>query len=910
MVLATSAVGLGKTELLNAFTERAARSGAVVLTATGSHAETALAFSIMTQLFADPGLPDDIVARAGVLLDEALFSAIPDEQGSMIQRGTHARVVHGLCSTLLDLAKERPVVIAVDDAHFADGPSLQALLYLARRLRAARVLMVLTESESGCRADPTLHAELSRHSHYRRIRIDPLTVKGVARVLDTEFGESTGPGLAEAYHYVSGGNPLILHALIEDRHAVWAAGEIAPEPVTGEAFERAVLACLHRTGTWTSEFARGLAVLGEETTPALLGRLLDIRPSSAALYLDMLEMTGLVEQGRFRHPAAGSAVLATATPEERVDLHLRVAGLLRDAGVVSASIVNHLLAAGEAKGDWAVSMLKVVAEQALREDELTRAAACLELARRACADESRAAEIILLQAVVEWRTNPAAAAGHVGLLREAASQGRLAGRHIAVLAKYQLWYGRPGDAEEVLASLNTNGEENLQAEIDLQIARQLLQYSTNPKAAKGNNVMAGTGDLADRLRRSAAGSLAAALDGENSGGSPEHTIREAEQVLRTWRLSDASFEPIACALLALVYADRADLAETPCRTLLDEATRRGAKTWEALLTAILAEICLRRSDLRAAEELAVSALKSVPAQGWGVVLGSPLSTLMLARTAMGKFDEAATLLDQVVPDAMLQTRFGVQYLYARGRYYLAIGCPHAALADFGACRELMRRGRIDVPALVPWRTGIAEAMLELGRPAEARELLDEQLALAGPRSSRTRGVTLRLLAKASELKQRPRLIRQAVDVLQDCGDQFELAFALAELSRTHHALGEYGRSRMMAQRALALADGSTAHLFAGLLPDAVTRPEKQEEPELEAAGGDEAKAEGFAGLSEAERRVAELAAVGHTNREIGRKLFITVSTVEQHLTRVYRKLKVTRRTDLVVQLPMRVADSV
>ncbi|MEY9968292.1 DNA-binding NarL/FixJ family response regulator, partial [Streptacidiphilus sp. MAP12-16] len=52
------------------------------------------------------------------------------------------------------------------------------------------------------------------------------------------------------------------------------------------------------------------------------------------------------------------------------------------------------------------------------------------------------------------------------------------------------------------------------------------------------------------------------------------------------------------------------------------------------------------------------------------------------------------------------------------------------------------------------------------------------------------------------------------------------------------------------------------------------------------------------GLSSAERRVASLAALGHTNREIARDLFITVSTVEQHLTRVYRKLNVTRRSDL------------
>ena len=73
-------------------------------------------------------------------------------------------------------------------------------------------------------------------------------------------------------------------------------------------------------------------------------------------------------------------------------------------------------------------------------------------------------------------------------------------------------------------------------------------------------------------------------------------------------------------------------------------------------------------------------------------------------------------------------------------------------------------------------------------------------------------------------------------------------------------------------------------------------------------GGDEADAppehEEMSRLSDAEQRVATLAALGHTNREIGKKLYITVSTVEQHLTRVYRKLNVRRRTELSLGLPM------
>jgi DNA-binding CsgD family transcriptional regulator len=59
---------------------------------------------------------------------------------------------------------------------------------------------------------------------------------------------------------------------------------------------------------------------------------------------------------------------------------------------------------------------------------------------------------------------------------------------------------------------------------------------------------------------------------------------------------------------------------------------------------------------------------------------------------------------------------------------------------------------------------------------------------------------------------------------------------------------------------------------------------------------------GAATLSDAERRVAGLAALGHTNREIANKLYVTISTVEQHLTKAYRKLNVTQRKDLPADL--------
>jgi DNA-binding CsgD family transcriptional regulator len=136
---------------------------------------------------------------------------------------------------------------------------------------------------------------------------------------------------------------------------------------------------------------------------------------------------------------------------------------------------------------------------------------------------------------------------------------------------------------------------------------------------------------------------------------------------------------------------------------------------------------------------------------------------------------------------------------------------------------------------------------------------------------------------------------------QGVGDQYESATALADLSAVYYGLGEIARARMVIRKATRLAK----ELGAEPLHQALLAGHPYAHLELEDAprGADETATE----LSDAERRVAALAAQGHKNREIARRLHITVSTVEQHLTRVYRKLGVTRRMDLPTQLETGVA---
>ena len=155
-----------------------------------------------------------------------------------------------------------------------------------------------------------------------------------------------------------------------------------------------------------------------------------------------------------------------------------------------------------------------------------------------------------------------------------------------------------------------------------------------------------------------------------------------------------------------------------------------------------------------------------------------------------------------------------------------------------------------------------------------------------------------MLAATSELRERPHILREAISALTGSGDRLELADALTDLGRAQHALGEYTQARIFAERARQVvsrpAPGGADTAAGSDGPD----------PEILSVAGEVAGEVGgeteaaVLKLSDAERRVASLAAQGYKNHQIANKLFVTVSTVEQHLTRVYRKLEINRRADL------------
>ncbi|QCX74852.1 Oxygen regulatory protein NreC [Streptomyces sp. YIM 121038] len=906
-LLVSGVAASGKTALLRAFGARAHAAGALLMQATASDVERDMPLGVMGQLLLGAELPDVDATRAARLVDLVAVT-VPTRRARVTLPATVVNVITELSGIIIEKAKERPVVLVIDDVHHADPYSLEGLLYLARRLDASRILMLLGESGSGLSGNTgsgaaRFQVDLLRVAGCRHIRLGPLTRRGVAELAAACGGHGrrwwgTRPLVAEL-HRIGGGNPLLTRALIEDGRGPGAgSGEGGPaDLVPGEAFEQAVTMCLYRSDTATRNAAWALAVLGPHAAHAELAEVLGVSRESAHRGLDALRAGGLLGSGWFRHEAGRAAVLRSMEPTHRAHLEARVAEVLHDHGHAATVVVRHLIQAGPIEAAWALPTLLEAAERALADDEVGLALACLRVARASCADERRSLEIRAALTRAARRVNPATAAQHLPALTAGALAGRVSTRHAAELVGHLLWFGQVDQATAVLRAAEKcraagaapgAGTPHRLDDVRLWLA---YEYPGLPRPARAADEASWGAGPARSAHERAATLVRAVLD-----GAGDDVVVRAEQTLQGTRLDDGTVPALVVALNALILADRLDKAAYWSETLFKEATARSAPMWQAQLASVKARVEVRLGGLAAADRSAHTAITLVPAEGWGVALAAPVALAVYAKTALGRLDAAAAHLCVPVPEMAFHTPDGLVYLWARGHYYLAAGRPYAALDDFRTCGDLMTCWDLDLPGLVPWRTDAAQAQLALGDERRAHDLAEEQLALVGPGAAWTRGVSLRVLARTLPAARRPPLLEEAVEILRESGHRLELARATDELARAHRELGGAGQARSLARKAQQLAREC------GVPAPAAPRPADPGTP----LGGDGAWAPPAAGrpveLSDAELRVATLAARGHTNRQIADKLFITISTVEQHLTRAYRKLDVQRRTDLTEKI--------
>ncbi|MEV0221367.1 LuxR C-terminal-related transcriptional regulator [Streptomyces sp. NPDC050704] len=870
-VILEGGAGCGKTDLVEGFAQQAAEAGAVVLAAGDAGCP--------------PGSRTDHSAPTG----SAEFQEFGDR--------------------LAALAELSPVVICLDDPQGRDEASWHWLLEATRRrLRNSPVMLVLTLLPFGGSHDPEVHCDLLRQPNLHRIRLDPLAREQAGELWARFHGGPVEDVPADELHAVSGGNPLLVRALSEELGASGRSGRGGAWPGAGGLFAQAAVDCVRGSGALAVSVAMGMAALREFSDPQSLAAVSGLDPAEVTRGENLLHMAGLVDSWRLRHPVIESAVLEHAGSGRRAEALLRVAELLRNRGNGARATARYLLEIGVVAEPWQMATLQRAADEALEADDASFADACLALAHAASTDCWEQAHLMLKRSVVMMRTEPWQAEQQYlecAVTAECAYGSDPCCAGTVLKARLLFGCGRLEEGTALLRAITPQAADVPSGGLhqDCFSDGWPWLFCVTPgipdawsvrlpyEEAASGEVHGGGGVFADESR------FNFCLDRHHVRIREVHEI---EEQLRSSVLGDTTLALIVPELRHLMVMGRPDLADAWCGHFLREAAERGVEGWRQLLIAVRAEIALTRGRLVDAETLAREVVDlggEVPSY-W--LCGGPLTTLITVCTATGRYEEAARLLGRSLPDAFFRSVYGLEYLRARGHFLLAVGRPQLALSDFLTMGRRAERWSLPLTARPPWRMDAAEAWLRLGNHREAEQLLAEHEADADAGGALSAGLWLRVRAQLVEARERPELLTRSAEQLQASGNAWELVRSLADLAEAYQDLDQSARADLTLRKARQLAD----ECGAGPLRERIVALGLGGRSARRSTRGPVYVEDPATKLSDSERRVAVLAARGLTNREISIELFITVSTVEQHLTRVYKKLDIASRQELPLQIEL------
>jgi DNA-binding CsgD family transcriptional regulator len=304
-------------------------------------------------------------------------------------------------------------------------------------------------------------------------------------------------------------------------------------------------------------------------------------------------------------------------------------------------------------------------------------------------------------------------------------------------------------------------------------------------------------------------------------------------------------------------------------------------TWRAWLL-------LRQGDLQGAAGDARTVLEASDLPAPQLYRTVATGVLVTALTDQGDLEAAEAALARFAPGPPARAHSGAMLLLARGRLRAAQRRLDAALADMRAAGDIAVRIGAISPSSLAWRSEAALVLMALGERERAERLARGELGLAGTFAApRTLGVALRAAGVVGS--EGEELLREAAITLDAAGAALESARAIIDLGALLRRANRRADARELLREGLDIAHRGGAVALAD-----------QAEIELRAAGAKPRRARltGLDALTASERRVAELAAQGMTNREIAQALFVTARTVEGHLTRTFQKLDLRSREDL------------
>jgi DNA-binding NarL/FixJ family response regulator len=918
--------GIGKTRLLAELAARADARGDLVLGGSASELERDLPFWVFVDALDEyvQGLPpgrfealdDDVRGElAHVFPSLARFEAAGEPVFQHERYRTH-RAVREL---LERLTSTTPLVLVLDDLHWADSGSVELLGALLRRSPAAPVLVALAvRPRQAPERVTTLLERAQRVGTLVRVEVGALT-RGEAGEL---LGEAVDDAAATALFEESGGNPFYLRQLARSLARERSAGgpDISP---TDLDVPPAVAVALAEELALLSDAAlvvlQGAAVAGDPFEPEHAGAAAAI-PEAAALAaldelleLDLVRQTEVPRRFRFRHPLIRRAVYQSTPGGWRLGAHERTADTLASRGAPATERAHHVERSARQGDAAAVATLREAGE-----------AAALRVPASAAAWFGEALRLLPGGAPAEVRVELL-----LSRARALVATGQFADGHAALLESIGLV---PAESVALRVRLTTAcaGVEHLLGRHDEAHARLVravdgLADPGSPEAATlmvelamdgffrmdygrmrewGERALAAIRPLGDRPLSAAAVALLA-FGSVASGATEEARVHLLEAALLVDDLDDAELalrlDAAANLAGAELYLDRYEEAAAHADRALSVARKTGQSEYIPLPYSILGQVKLLRGQLAEAAELLDNAVEGARLSGNVQALAGNLVNRSLTALAAGDLETALATAEE---NNELTQGLDQSLVCAAG-----VALASALVEDGDAGRAvdvLIGSSGGDDLRLIPgvWRPRSLELLtrcwLALGRPSEAARSAAFTEATAA---------ALRLRMADSMAG------RAAAAVALDAGDPesaAERALASAVAAEEIAAPIEAARSRTLAGRALARArkpEHAAAELrraAAELHACGALRYRAAAERELRSLGHrvhrrtrpGQDDAGGVASLTGRELEVARLVVDRRTNPQIAEALFLSPKTVETHMRNIFRKLQVSSRVEV------------